>query len=129
VNAIYAFEPKNAPENTAVLREGVESVVLLLSPFVPHVTEELWEAIGHRGGVEAAGWPVWDETATVDEELLIVVQVNGKLRGKVTVPAGATEELVKQAAFADERVQSWLEGKQIRKAIYVPGKLLNIVVG
>ncbi|GFE58178.1 leucine--tRNA ligase [Geobacter sp. AOG1] len=129
VNAIYAFEPKNAPENAAVLREGIESVVLLLSPFVPHVTEELWEAIGHEGGVEATGWPTWDETATVDEELLIVIQVNGKLRGKVTVPAGAAEDVVKEAAFADERVKSWLEGKQVRKAIYVPGKLINIVVG
>ncbi len=129
VNAIYAFEPKNSPENAAVLREGVESVVLLLSPFVPHVTEELWEAIGHQGGVEATGWPTWDEAATVDEELLIVIQVNGKLRGKVTVPAGAAEDAVKEAAFADERVKSWLDGKQVRKAIYVPGKLLNIVVG
>ena len=129
VNAIYAFEPKNAPENAAVLREGVESVVLLLSPFVPHVTEELWEAIGHQGGVEATGWPTWEEAATVDEELLIVIQVNGKLRGKVTVPAGAAEDAVKEAAFADERVKSWLDGKQVRKAIYVPGKLLNIVVG
>ncbi|AJE04893.1 leucine--tRNA ligase [Geobacter pickeringii] len=129
VNAIYSFEPKNAPGNAAVLKEAVESVVLMLSPFVPHVTEELWEALGHRGGVESAGWPTWEEAACVDEELLVVVQVNGKLRGKVTVPAGAAEDEVKAAAFSDEKVKPWLDGKQVRKAIYVPGKLLNIVVG
>ncbi|RNC70101.1 MAG: leucine--tRNA ligase [Desulfuromonadales bacterium] len=129
VNAIYAFEPKNAPENAAVLKEAVESVVLMLSPFVPHVTEELWEALGHQGGVEDASWPTYDPEAAVDEELLVVVQVNGKLRGKVTVAADATEAQVKELAFADDRVKSWLEGKQVRKAIYVPGKLLNIVVG
>ncbi|WP_306533169.1 leucine--tRNA ligase [Geobacter sp.] len=129
VNAIYAFEPKNAPGNGPVLTEAIESVVLMLSPFVPHVAEELWESLGHKGGVEAAGWPSFDPAAAVDEEFLIVVQVNGKLRGKVTIAVDATEEQVKAAAFADEKVKPWLEGKQLRKAIYVPGKLLNIVVG
>jgi leucyl-tRNA synthetase len=129
VNAIYAFEPKNAPEHAAVLKEAVESVVLLLTPFVPHVTEELWESLGNRGGIEAAGWPSFDPEAAVDEEHLIVVQVNGKLRGKITVAADATEELVKASALADEKVTPWLEGKQVRKVVYVPGKLLNIVVG
>jgi leucyl-tRNA synthetase len=129
VNAIQSFEPKNAPENAPVLREAVESVVLLLAPFVPHVAEELWESLGHQGGVEATGWPSYDPEATVEEELLIVVQVNGKLRGKVTVAVDAGEEQVKAAAFADDKVKPWLDGKQIRKAIYVPGKLLNIVVG
>lgn len=129
VNAVYAFEPKNLPANAAVLKEAVESIVLLLSPFVPHVAEELWAALGHAGGVEQAGWPGFDAAAAVDEELLIVIQVNGKVRGKVTVPAGAAEAQVKESALADERVGSWLEGKQVRKVIYVPGKLLNIVVG
>ncbi|AAR35585.1 leucine--tRNA ligase [Geobacter sulfurreducens] len=129
VNAIQSFEPKNAPENAPVLREAVESVVQLLAPFVPHVAEELWESLGHQGGVEASGWPSYDPEATVEEELLIVVQVNGKLRGKVTVAVDAGEEQVKAAAFADDKVKPWLDGKQIRKAIYVPGKLLNIVVG
>jgi leucyl-tRNA synthetase len=128
VNAISSFEPKNAPENAPVLKEAVESVVLMLSPFVPHVVEELWEALGHQGGVDAADWPTWDESATVDEELLIVVQVNGKLRGKVVLPADATENMVREAAFADDKVKAWLEGKSVRKSIYVPGKLLNIVV-
>jgi leucyl-tRNA synthetase len=79
--------------------------------------------------VEKAGWPSFDPAAAVDEELLIVVQVNGKLRGKVTVSASAGEEEVKGAALADERVKAFIEGKEVRKVIYVPGKLVNIVVG
>ncbi len=129
VNAIAAFEPKNDPQNAAVLKEAVERVVLLLAPFVPHVTAELWERLGHREGLEAAGWPSFDPAATVDEELLIVVQVNGKLRGKITVPVGAAEEAVKAAAIADVNVQAFTAGKELRKVIYVPGKLVNIVVG
>ena len=128
VNAIQAFEPKNAPGNGPVLKEALESVVLLLAPFVPHFSEELWEGLGHGDGIDVAGWPTVDEAATVDEELLIVVQVNGKLRGKVTVAASAGEDEVKASALADPKVVSFIEGKTVRKIIYVPGKLLNIVV-
>ncbi len=128
VNGIQAFPQKNLPQNGALLREAIESTLLLLYPFVPHFTEELWEKIGHTGGIEEAGWPVFDEEAAADEELLIVVQVNGKLRGRVTVPVDATEESVKSLAFADDKVTTHLEGKTPRKIIYVPGKLLNIVV-
>jgi leucyl-tRNA synthetase len=129
VNALVAFEPKNAPESRAVLREGLEATVLMLAPFVPHAAEELWEGLGHRGGVEAAGWPGYDEAATVDEELLIVVQVNGKLRSRLTVPADCSEASVTQAALSDEKVVPFLGGKPPRKVIYVPGKLVNIVAG
>jgi leucyl-tRNA synthetase len=129
VNAINAFEPKNHPANAPVLKEAVESVVLLLAPFVPHVAEELWESLGHSGGIETKGWPAFDADAAVEDELLIVVQVNGKLRGKVTVAATSSEEEVKTAALADEKVRSFVEGKSVKKIIYVPGKLLNIVVG
>jgi leucyl-tRNA synthetase len=100
----------------------------MLAPFVPHFSEELWESIGHAGGIERAGWPSYDPAAAVDEELLIVVQVNGKLRGKITVPVGMSEGDVKALAMADERVQAHLAGQTIRKVIYVPGKLLNVVV-
>jgi leucyl-tRNA synthetase len=128
VNSIQAFEQKNLPAHGGVLREAIESVIVMLVPFVPHFSEELWSSIGRTGGVEAAGWPSYDAVATVDEELLIVVQVNGKLRGKVTVPADMAESDVKAAAMADERVQPYLVGQTVRKVIYVPGKLLNIVV-
>ncbi len=129
VNALSSFEPKNDSANLPVLKEAVDALVLMLVPFVPHFAEELWEMLGHAGGVEATGWPVYDPTAAVDDELLVVLQVNGKLRGKVTVPAGVTQEAVQQAALSDPKIQGYLEGKAIRKVIYVPGKLLNIVVG
>ena len=128
VNGIQAFPYKNLPQNSALLKEAVESTLLLLYPFVPHFCEELWESIGHDGGIEKAGWPSFNEEAAADEELLIVVQVNGKLRGRVVVSADSSEELVKSIAFADEKVATFLEGKTPRKIIYVPGKLLNIVL-
>jgi leucyl-tRNA synthetase len=128
VNAIQAFTPKNDPRHAPVLREALECVLLMLHPFVPHFTEELWEGLGRKGGIEKAGWPVFDPAAAVDDELLIVVQVNGKLRGRVTVPADAAESTVKGAALADEKVRSFLAGTEPRKVVYVPGKLVNIVV-
>ncbi|MFZ3209738.1 MAG: leucine--tRNA ligase [Geobacteraceae bacterium] len=129
VNAIQSFEPRNLPDNAPVLREALESVVLMLAPFVPHFAEELWAGLGHTKGVEQAGWPAFDPAAAIDEELLVVVQVNGKLRGKITVPATAAEDEVREAALADERVRSFIEGRTVRKLIHVPGKLINIVVG
>jgi leucyl-tRNA synthetase len=128
VNGVQAFSAKNLPENSALLKEALESTLLLLYPFVPHFSEELWERLGHAGGIELAGWPSFDAEAAADEELLIVVQVNGKLRGRITVPVDAAEDVVKAAAMADERVAPYLEGKSPRKVIYVPGKLLNVVV-
>jgi leucyl-tRNA synthetase len=129
VNAIQSFESRNLPDNAPVLREALESVVLMLAPFVPHFAEELWAGLGHKGSVEQAGWPAFDPAAAVDEELLVVVQVNGKLRGKITVSATATEEEVREAALSDERVLQFIAGRTVRKVIHVPGKLINIVVG
>jgi leucyl-tRNA synthetase len=111
------------------VREAVESVVRLLAPFVPHFAEELWTELGHANSLEAAGWPGYDAEATVDEELTVVIQVNGKLRSKLTVAPDVQEDAVKSAALADDKVQPFLEGKSVRKVIYVPGKLINIVVG
>jgi len=128
VNTVQGFEGKNAPENAAVLREAAESVVRLLAPFVPHFTEELWAELGYTGSVEKAGWPGYDAEATVDEEITVVIQVNGKLRSKLVVAPDVQEEVVKNAALADEKVQVFTEGKSVKKVIYVPGKLVNIVV-
>jgi len=128
VNTLQAFEPKNSPQNAPVVKEAIESVVMLLAPFVPHFAEELWSMLGHDKGVDQSGWPAFDPAAAVDEELLIVVQVNGKLRGKITVAASAVEDEVKGAALAEERVKPFIDGKSVRKVVYVPGKLVNIVV-
>ena len=125
VNAIYGFEAKQkCPE---VVREALESVVLLLAPFVPHLSEELWQLLGHADGVERAGWPSYDPAALVEDEKTIVVQVNGKVRGKVTVAADADEEIVQRAALAEDNVARFLEGKTVRKVIVVPGRLVNVV--
>jgi len=129
VNAIMAFDQKGAPANVAVVRESLESVVRLLAPFVPHFAEELWSELGHKESLEQAGWPGYDAAATLDEELTVVVQVNGKLRSKLTVAPDVLEDAVKSAALADEKVQVFLEGKSVKKVIYIPGKLVNIVVG
>lgn len=127
VNGISAFPDKEgAPE---VMREAIESVVRLLSPFVPHICEELWQDLGYEESLEASGWPVWDEEALVADSLLIVVQVNGKVRGKVTVSADADNESVEATALADANVARFIEGKTVRKVIVVPGRLVNVVVG
>jgi len=119
----------STPQYGAVMKEALDTMVLLLAPFVPHMSEELWQRLGHTGLLSSTPWPDYDRTAVVDEEVLVVVQVNGKLRSKITLPAGTGEEELKAKALADEKVQPFLEGVQVRKVICVPGKLVNIVVG
>jgi leucyl-tRNA synthetase len=126
VNAIYAFEKKEA--HPGVVREALEAVVRLLSPFVPHVAEELWSALGHEGGLEKAGWPAWEEAALVEDEKTLVVQVNGKVRGKITVSAAAEEDQIRAIALADSNVERFLAGKKVEKVLVVPGRLVSIVV-
>jgi leucyl-tRNA synthetase len=128
LNTLQAYE-SSTPQSAAVMKEALDSMVLLLAPFVPHITEELWQCLGHRERLSDASWPEYDRSAVIDEEVLIVVQVNGKLRSKITVAAGTDEEVIKAAARDDEKVQPFLSGVQIRKVIYVPDKLVNIVVG
>ncbi|MFH1278617.1 MAG: leucine--tRNA ligase [Candidatus Eisenbacteria bacterium] len=108
-------------------RAVAESMILMLAPIAPHLGEELWEVLGHDGSVADAPYPGYDEKYLVDDEIEIVVQVMGKLRGRVTVTADAPEEIVREMALADPGVRRHLEGKTVRKVIYVPGRLLNIV--
>ncbi len=125
VNTIYAFEAKK--QCPSALREALETVVLLLSPFVPHLCEELWQLLGHSGGLEQAGWPNYEAAALTEDEKTIVVQVNGKVRGKVTVVADADQETLKAAALAEENVLRFIKNKTVRKVIVVPGRLVNVV--
>ena len=99
-----------------------------MAPFVPHFAEELWTELGHQESLEQAGWPGYDADATVDEEITVVIQVNGKLRSKLTVAPDVAEEAVEAAALADDKVKPFLEGKSVKKVVYVPGRLVNIVV-
>ena len=119
----------DSPQAGPVLKEALESLVLLLAPFVPHIAEELWAMLGHEALLSETSWPEYDKAATVDDEVLMVVQVNGKLRSKITVPAGSDEETLKSLALADEKIKPHLQGVQVRKVICVQGKLVNIVVG
>ncbi len=112
----------------AVRQEVFENTVLMLAPIVPHVSQALWEALGHEGLVAEASWPEVDENALVASEMELVVQVQGKLRGRITVPADARDEVLREAALADPNVQRFVEGQTIRRVIVVPGKLVNIVI-
>ena len=115
------------PQDRALLQEGLEAVILLLAPITPHVCHELWRELGKPGAVIDAAWPCVDETALVQDSLTLVVQVNGKLRGQIEVPASASREEVEAAARANGNVLRFTEGLAIRKVIVVPGKLVNIV--
>jgi leucyl-tRNA synthetase len=114
-------------EDRVVMHEAIRSVVLMLTPIVPHLSHHLWNMIGDGNPVENTMWPTVDNSALVEDEKLIIVQVNGKLRAKMTVSADATKEAVEAMGFADENVSKFTDGKTVRKVIYVPGKLLNIV--
>jgi len=130
VNQMYQLmeAPPKDDNLWCVLREAVETMTLLLSPIVPHITEELWQTLGHDESIMKAPWPKWREDALKAEEILIVVQVNGKLRGRITVAVDATREEIEQAVLGDARIQDFIAGKAIKKMVVVPGKLINIVV-
>ena len=123
-----AKAPQESEQDRALTQEVLTKVVLMLYPIVPHVGFTLWQALGGAGAIDDASWPQADAAALVEDEKLVVVQVNGKVRGKITVAADASEEQVKSLAFADASVAKFTDGKEVRKAIYVPGKLLNLVV-
>ena len=133
-NALSEFgvEPgrASAPDLFAA-REALEALVLMLAPFAPHAAEEMWEGLGHEGGILGGGearWPAADESLARQDELEIPVQVNGKLRARVRVAADLGEDALREAALADERVRGWTDGKQLVKVVVVPRRLVNIVV-
>jgi leucyl-tRNA synthetase len=129
VNEIYVSAIKESAEEAAirVMREAVETVVVLLSPFVPHFAEELWQALGNSESIVTHPWPKYDPEMVAEEEVLIVIQVNGKLRDRMTVPVAYGEEQVKEWALKSDRIKSLLGGKPVRRVIFVPQKLVNIV--
>ena len=132
VNALYAFEAASldgvaSAERAALLREGVETVILLLGPIAPHVTEELWAQLGHRESVFAQRWPEADPAALRRAEVTVVLQVDGKVRGRLVVDIDAPEPRVRELALADDRIRPWVGGRAVERVVVVPNRLVNIV--
>ncbi|MFZ9053696.1 MAG: leucine--tRNA ligase [Woeseiaceae bacterium] len=127
LNAVNRFDDSSAA-GRAVVHEALEAVVLMLSPIVPHVCHALWQELGHEDALIDQGWPQVDDDALIAELIEVVVQVNGKLRGRLSVPADADNDTVSAQALADPNVQRFVAGDAIRKIIVVPGRLVNIVV-
>ena len=127
INALYKFED-DAPQGRAVMQEALEAVTLMLAPIVPHIAHAVWRALGHGDAVIDHPWPVADESALVRAVVEVVVQVNGKLRGRISVAANAGKEEVERIALTEENVRRFVEGKTVKKIVVVPGRLVNIVV-
>jgi leucyl-tRNA synthetase len=130
VNALYGVEEKAASGEipAALLADAQRTLALLLAPFAPYLAHELWEMLGEKSNLLKAQWPKYDPVLAKEEEIEIPVQINGKLRSRVLVPADASEVLILERALADEKIKTMIAGKQIIKKIVVPGKLVNIVV-
>jgi leucyl-tRNA synthetase len=127
INALAKLEDRTPPA-VALRHEALEAIVLMLSPIVPHACHVLWNALGHDGAVMDAAWPQVDETALVADALVLVVQVNGKRRGEISVPVDADRAGIERIALADANVKRHIGDQPIRKVIVVPGKLINVVV-
>ncbi|NMB24239.1 MAG: leucine--tRNA ligase [Firmicutes bacterium] len=129
VNGLYQYKELPLEEqDLLVVREAIELLLLVFAPFVPHVTEELWHRLGHNTSIHQEPWPAYDEKAAQAEVVTIVIQINGKVRERVEVPAGSDQEAIKEAVFSEARVQEYTEGKTIVRTVVVPDKLVNIVV-
>ncbi|MBI3912820.1 MAG: class I tRNA ligase family protein, partial [Chloroflexi bacterium] len=115
--------------STPAWREAMEALCLMLAPSAPHITEEMWARKGKPYSIHQQSWPVWDAKIAAEDMFILVVQVNGKVRDRIELPAHASEADAKDAAMKSSGVQKYLAGKVVRQVIYVPGKLLNVVVG
>jgi leucyl-tRNA synthetase len=144
VNELYAFSEGTAhgapargdvpagrverPQTLAVLREAIDALTVMISPFAPHTAEELWQSLGHAGGLAEAGWPSFDAQVAKADEVVVPVQINGKVRARVTAPAGSSEDDLRALALADPVVQSHIVGKSVRKVVVAKGPLVSVVV-
>lgn len=128
VNDYFKLKEKYGLGKSSAWQFAVESLLQVLAPFAPHVTEELWAELGHNDTVHIDHWPKWDEAYLQADQITIVVQVNGKVRANINVPTETDEEMVKQTALSHENIQKYLENKEPARVIYVPGRLVNIVI-
>jgi leucyl-tRNA synthetase len=128
VNALYQYKDRSEKFNSSVVAEAIEKLLLILSPFAPHMTEEMWSRLGYSGSIHTHTWPEFDETIILTDEIEMVIQINGKVRERVMVPVDADESSIREQIMAQQKVQAYLEGKTVVKFIVVPGKLANIVI-
>ena len=128
VNGLYKFKESHGMQASETWRFTLESLLQILAPFAPHITEELWQELGHTDTIHVNHWPKWDEKYLVSDVMTIIVQVNGKLRSKLELPADIDQRGVEEAALADANVQKFTNNKPPKKMVYVPGKLLNVVI-
>jgi leucyl-tRNA synthetase len=120
--------PSERAETVAVVREAIEALVRMLSPFAPHTAEELWEMLGHGDGLTKASWPAFDADVAKADEIVVPVQINGKVRARLTVPADTGEQDLERLALVDPVVLSHTSGKTVRKVVVAAGRLVSIVV-
>ncbi|NLO75783.1 MAG: leucine--tRNA ligase [Clostridia bacterium] len=128
VNGLYHYRSEVEKQNAQLLQETIEKLLILLAPFTPHLSAELWEAVGLKDSVHSQDWPAYDEAALKTEEVEIVIQINGKVRDRLVIPVELGREELEKQALSTEKVQAAISGKEVRKVITVPGKLVNIVV-
>ena len=128
VNGLYKFKESHGMQASETWRFTLESLLQILAPFAPHITEELWQELGHTDTIHVNHWPKWDEKYLVSDVMTIIVQVNGKLRSKLELPADIDQQGVEAAALADTNVQKFTNNKPPKKMVYVPGKLVNVVI-
>jgi leucyl-tRNA synthetase len=129
VNEMYDYTANGVtPDKLPVIRAAIDALTMLIAPFAPHFAEELWEAYGNRSSIANAAWPQHDPEAIVADEITVIVQVNGKVRSKLMLPAGTSDRDVESAALVDPKVKEFTAGKQVKKVIVVQGKLVNVVV-
>jgi leucyl-tRNA synthetase len=127
VNEMYAFGDPARPQSASVMREAIEALVIMISPFAPHTAEELWEMTGHTGGIAHASWPSFDEAVAKADEIVVPVQVNGKLRSRLRVAADTSDGELRERALADPAVRPHIDGKTVKSVVIVKGKLINVV--
>ncbi|OHE56039.1 MAG: hypothetical protein A2Z47_00725 [Thermodesulfovibrio sp. RBG_19FT_COMBO_42_12] len=128
LNEMTSFEPKS-DEDWVTFKFSTEKMLLLLSPFSPHIAEELWVAMGNKPSIFEQGWPDWDEEAAKEERIELVVQINGKLRSKIMISPGISEDEMKRTALEEQKIREIVGNKTIKKVIVARGKLVNIVIG
>jgi leucyl-tRNA synthetase len=129
VNALQKYENEVEAKNVAFYQAAIEDLVRMIAPFVPHFAEELWEALGNKNSVFEESYPAFDETALVKDEVEYAVQVNSKIKAKMMIAEGLTDEQIQEAACANPDVAEAMAGKSVKKCIIVKGRLVNLIVG